>query len=319
MSKRDYYDVLGIPKQASNQEIKKAYRKLAKKYHPDTNPGDEKAEKLFKEVTEAYNVLSDEEKRKLYDQFGHAAFDGSMGSNPEDFANSYQGHFRSGSSGNGTHREYYYSGNMDDMFDDVFGSFFNRGRRTNPFASDEDFEFESSRAADITSEITVSFREAALGCEKRISFDDGSLGLLDVKIPAGIAEGQSIRLKGKGRNGRNGKSGDLIIKIHIRSDSRFSRDGKDVYITKNIPFTTAALGGEVNVDTLYGTVRCKVPAGSQPGSKLRLKNKGIVSMKNKNSYGDEYVIIQVDVPKNLTERERKLLKEFQEIHDKKTA
>ena len=166
MSKRDYYDVLGISKHSSNQDIKKAYRKLAKKYHPDTNPGDEKAEKLFKEVTEAYNVLSDEEKRKLYDQFGHAAFDGSMGSNPEDFANSYQGHFRSGSSGNGTHREYYYSGNMDDMFDDVFGSFFNRGRRTNPFASDEDFEFESSRAADITSEITVSFREAALGCEK---------------------------------------------------------------------------------------------------------------------------------------------------------
>ena len=123
----------------------------------------------------------------------------------------------------------------------------------------------------------------------------------------------------KGRSGRNGKAGDLIIRIHIRDDSRFSRDGKDVYITKNIPFTTAALGGEVNVDTLYGTVRCKVPAGSQPGSKLRLKNKGIVSMKNKDSYGDEYVIIQVDVPKNLTERERKLLQEFQEIHDRKTA
>ena len=309
--KRDYYDVLGISKQASNQEIKKAYRKLAKKYHPDTNPGDEEAEKLFKEVTEAYNVLSDEEKRKLYDQFGHAAFDG--GTDP------YESHFRSGNSENGTHREYYYSGNMDDIFDDVFGSFFNRGRRTNPFASEEDFDFGSSRAADITSEITVSFREAALGCEKRISFDDESLGSLDVKIPAGIAEGQSIRLRGKGRSGRNGKAGDLIIRIHIRDDRRFSRDGKDVYITKNIPFTTAALGGEVNVDTLYGTVRCKVPAGSQPGSKLRLKNKGIVSMKNKDSYGDEYVIIQVDVPKNLTERERKLLQEFQEIHDRKTA
>ena len=117
MSKRDYYDVLGIPKQASNQEIKKAYRKLAKKYHPDTNPGDEEAEKLFKEVTEAYNVLSDEEKRKLYDQFGHAAFDG--GTDP------YESHFRSGNSENGTQREYYYSGNMDDIFDDVFGSFFN--------------------------------------------------------------------------------------------------------------------------------------------------------------------------------------------------
>ena len=117
MSKRDYYDVLGIPKQASNQEIKKAYRKLAKKYHPDTNPGDEEAEKLFKEVTEAYNVLSDEEKRKLYDQFGHAAFDG--GTDP------YESHFRSGNSENGTHRENYYSANMDDIFDVVFGCFFN--------------------------------------------------------------------------------------------------------------------------------------------------------------------------------------------------
>ncbi len=329
MGKRDYYDVLGISKQASDQEIKKAYRKLAKKYHPDTNPGDEKAEKIFKEVTEAYNVLSDEEKRKLYDQFGHAAFDGSMGSNPEDFANFYEGHFGNESSGNGRHREYYYSGNMDDIFDDVFGGFFGRGGGRGTYSAhfgsgmnrdfDFDYNFNDSSPVDITSEITVSFREAALGCKKRISFDDAAMGSLEIKIPAGIAEGQSIRLKGKGRSGINQKTGDLLIKIHIREDSRFRRDGKDVYIKKNIPFTTAALGGEVSVDTLYGTVRCTVPAGSQPGSKLRLKNKGIVSMKNKNSYGDEYVIIQVDVPKNLTEREKKLLKEFQEIHDRKTA
>lgn len=319
MAKRDYYDVLGIPKKASDQEIKRAYRKLAKKYHPDTNPGDARAEQIFKEVTEAYNVLSDEEKRKLYDRFGHAAFDGSMGSNPEDFAKSSGDSFWGANSGNGTHTEYYYSGNMDDIFGDMFGSFFHKDRRSGPFRSQTDFDFGESRACDITSEITVSFREAALGCEKRISLDGGSIGPLDVKIPAGIAEGQSIRLKGKGQKGRNGGAGDLLIKIHIREDGKFRRDGKDVYITESIPFTTAALGGEAKVDTLYGPVTCKVPAGSQSGSKLRLKNKGIVSMKNRNSYGDEYVILQIDVPKNLSDREKALLRELREIEEKKPA
>lgn len=319
MAKRDYYDVLGVHKKADSQEIKRAYRKLAKKYHPDTNPGDAKAEQLFKEVTEAYNVLSDEEKRKLYDQFGHAAFDGSMGSNPEDFAHSTGEHFWKEQNGDGSHTEYYYNGNMDDIFGDMFGSFFGGGRRTSPFGSEKDFDFAEARPSDITSEITVSFRDAALGCEKVLSFEDGSMGTLMVKIPAGIADGQSIRLKGKGRKNRNGKTGDLFIKVHIRKDDRFSRKGKDVFITEAIPFTTAALGGEADFDTLYGPVRCKVPAGSQAGSKLRLKNKGIVSMNNKNSYGDEYVILEIDVPKNLTEREKALLKEFKEIEERKPA
>ena len=154
MAKRDYYDVLGVKKSSSDQEIKKAYRKLAKKYHPDTNPGDKNAEKMFKEVTEAYNVLSDQEKRKLYDQFGHAAFDGSMGSNPEDFAKNYGNggpFYRSYSSddGDGTHSQFYYngnySGNMDDMFEDMFGGFFNHGRSTSHFGSGMDFDFGEKR------------------------------------------------------------------------------------------------------------------------------------------------------------------------------
>ncbi len=323
MAKRDYYDVLGVQKKASDQELKKAYRKLAKKYHPDTNPGDKNAEVMFKEVTEAYNVLSDKEKRKLYDQFGHAAFDGSMGSNPEDFARNYGNggpFYRTsyGSKGSdGMHSEFYYdenySGNMDDMFEDMFGSFFKNGKKSSGFGSQMHFDFGGNPPTDTTSELTVSFKEAALGCTKRISFNDAGIGSLEVTIPAGIGEGQSIRLKGKGRNG------DLLIKIHIREDRKFSRDGKDVYTTKNIPFTTAALGGEVNVDTLYGVVRCMVPAGSRSGSKLRLKNKGIVSMKNKNIYGDEYVVLEIDVPKNLTEREKTLLKELEQIEARKTA
>lgn len=316
MAKRDYYDVLGVNKSADNQEIKRAYRKLAKKYHPDTNPGDAETERLFKEVTEAYNVLSDEEKKRLYDRFGHAAFDGSMGSNPEDFHSSAGGHFWKENRSDGSHAEYYYSGNMDDIFGDMFEGFFG-GRRSRPFGGGMDFDDVGK--ADLNSDITISFREAALGCEKVISFGDKSIGSIAVKIPAGIAEGQSIRLKGKGRKSRSGKAGDLFIKVFIQKDAKFRRDGRDVYITANIPFTTASLGGEANFDTLYGPVRCKVPAGSQSGTKLRLKNKGIVSMKNKNDYGDEYVTLQITVPKNLTEREKALLRELKEIEDKKSA
>lgn len=316
MSKRDYYDVLGVNKKASSQDIKSAYRKLAKKYHPDTNPGDKKAEQLFKEVTEAYNVLSDEEKRKLYDQFGHAAFDGSMGSDPGKYAENE--HFRKSSGTGGSRTEYYYSGNMDDIFGDMFGDIFHKGRNRH-FDFGDDFAYESRSGLDITSEISVSFRDAALGCEKWISLSGERSHTLAVKIPAGINEGQSVRLKGKGQVGRNGKAGDLLLKVHILEDKRYTRDGNDVFITESVPYTTAILGGEADFDTLYGKVKCKVPAGSQSGSKVRLKNKGIVSMNNKNSYGDEYVTIQISVPKNISEREKTLLTELKEIENKRTA
>lgn len=314
MTKKDYYDVLGVNKKANSQEIKSAYRKLAKKYHPDTNPGDKKAEQLFKEVTEAYNVLSDEEKRKLYDQFGHAAFDGSMGSDPGKYAENER-FWKSGGT-NGAHTEYYYSGDMDDLFGDMFGSFFHRGRH---FDFEDDFAYENQGSLDLTSEITVSFKEAALGCEKVIALKGERSDSLAVKIPAGINEGQSVRLKGKGRVGRNGKAGDLLIKVHILEDKRYTRDGRDVFITESVPYTTAILGGETEFDTLYGPVKCKIPAGSQSGSKLRLKNKGIVSMKNKDSYGDEYVTLQISVPKNISEREKALLKELRDIENKRVA
>lgn len=316
MAKRDYYDILGVNKSADNQEIKRAYRKLAKKYHPDTNPGDAETERLFKEVTEAYNVLSDEEKKRLYDRFGHAAFDGSMGSNPEDYERSTGRNFWREHHSDGTHTEYHYSGNMDDIFGDMFDGFFG-GRRSHPFGSGMDFEDEGKM--DLNGNITISFREAALGCEKVISFSDQSIGSIAVKIPAGIAEGQSIRLKGKGRKSRSGRVGDLFIKVSIQKDNKFSREGMNVYTTANIPFTTASLGGEAEFDTIYGPVRCRVPAGSQSGTKVRLKNKGIVSMKNKNVYGDEYVTLQITVPTNLTEREKSLLWELKEIEEKKTA
>ncbi len=315
MAKKDYYDVLGVNRKAGSQEIKSAYRKLAKKYHPDTNPGDTQAEQLFKEVTEAYNVLSDEEKRKLYDRFGHAAFDQSMGSDPGKYAEN--GHFRRTNGADGARTEYYYSGNMDDLFGDMFGSFFHRKGGGSHFGFEDDTAYESQGGLDFTTEISVSFREAALGCEKIISLSGARPNTLAVKIPAGINEGQSVRLKGKGRAGRDGQTGDLFIKVHILDDQRYTRDGKDVFITETVPYTTAILGGEADFDTLYGPVKCRIPAGSQPGSKVRLKNKGIVSMKNKNSYGDEYVIIQISVPKNLSEREKNLLEELRDIENRR--
>lgn len=315
MAKRDYYDILGVSKKATGQELKSAYRKLAKKYHPDTNSGDAKAEQLFKEVTEAYNVLSDEEKRKLYDQFGHAAFDGSMGSNPEEYtANGANGYDWRGNGAQGARTEFH-SRDMDDFFGDMFGDFFHRGKQQPHFG--DGFGFEEEGRNDLTGEITISFRDAALGCEKIIRVDGSRLDTLAITIPAGINEGQSVRLRGKGRKDSSGKAGDLLIKVHILGDNKFTRNGQDVYTTEAIPYTTAILGGEADFDTLYGPVKCKIPAGSQAGSKLRLKNKGIVSMKNKNTYGDEYVILQIRIPGKVSEKEKELLKQLKEIESKK--
>lgn len=311
MAKRDYYDVLGINKNASKQEMKSAYRKLAKKYHPDMNKDNPEAERIFKEVTEAYNVLSDDEKRKLYDKFGHAAFDGSMGADPNQYTNSNNSFFWKDSTPNGS-TEFHYEGNINDMFDDMFGSFFNH-KNSYSFMDGEE------NNNDIESDITVSFKEAALGCEKVIRFDGTRNDTLSVKIPAGVNDGQSIRLKGRGKTTRDGRRGNLFLNVHIAKDQKYARTGQDVYTRQNIPYTTAILGGEARVDTLYGPVTCKIPAGSQTGSRLRLKNKGIVSMKNKNVYGDEYVTLEVTVPKHVSAEERELLLKLKAMEERRHA
>ena len=294
MVKKDYYDVLGVKKNATKQEMKSAYRKLAKKYHPDMNKDNPSAEQMFKEITEAYNVLSDDEKRKLYDQFGHAAFDGNMEENTD----------------SGGRTSFHFEGNMDDIFGDIFGNFWGKGNK-HQFMNDED--------NDVEREITVSFTEAVFGCEKLLRFDGARSNTLSVKIPAGINEGQSIRLQGKGRTGYSGQKGNLFLKVHIKNDTHYTRRGQDVYITQDVPYTTAILGGEAEFETLYGPVRCKIPAGSQAGSKLRLRNKGIVSMKDKNRYGDEYVILKISVPKRVSVQEKELLQKFKNIEERKPA
>ena len=343
--KRDYYEVLGVNKSATDAEIKKAYRKLAKKYHPDMNKDNPKAEELFKEVTEAYEVLSDKEKRKLYDQFGHAAFDEGAGqggaygaggqgfgsgaggfggfggqgfrggfSGGGGFGNSSFGGFGSGNFGGGGggsfhfngnsgdgYQEYYYTGdNLDDIFDGFFGGS-RKGRS------------RSKDGEDVLAKVEVSFEEAALGADKVIRFraPDGSEQSLQVHIPAGIDSGQKIRLKGKGMPGQNGGgAGSLLLEVTVQSKPGFERKGMDIYTTVEIPFETAVLGGETIVPTLSGRVSCKIKEGTQSGTKIRLKGKGIASMKNPSQKGDEYAVIQIRVPRNLSADAKQKLQEY---------
>lgn len=297
-AKRDYYEILGISRNADAAAVKKAYRKLAKKYHPDMNKDDPKAEERFHEITEAYNVLSDEEKKKLYDQFGHAAFD--ENSNASDF-------YRNPG---GAYQEFHFKGDgMDDLFDDLFGQRFHGsgfgGFRQNAF---------KRKGADVTAQVEVSFDEAVFGCEKVIHFQspDHTTQSLQIHIPAGIDSHKKIRLKGKGMPGIGGApSGDLLLEVIVRDKPGFERKGSDVYTTASIPFVTAALGGEAVVPTLYGNVSCKIPAGTQSGSKIRLRGKGIVSMTNPNVKGDQYVTIQIQVPRNISPEAGRKLREFQ--------
>lgn len=315
--KRDYYEVLGINRSADEKEIKHAYRKLAKQYHPDTNQGNTQAAEKFKEVNEAYDVLGDEKKRKLYDQYGFAAFQ--EGFDPEAAKRTSSGGFRSGFGrggfGQNGYQEFHFEGNdMDDMgdiFGDMFGGMFH-GRGGNSRRSSYQMKGE-----DLHADVMVSFDEAAFGGEKliHIGTQDGSgqVQSLQVHIPAGIEDGKSIRLRGKGMPGMNGgEAGDLLLKVHVGTKAGFERKGQDVYAKTEIPFTTAVFGGEAKVRTLDGNVMCRIPAGTQSGSKIRLKGKGIQKMGNESVHGDFYVEVQIEVPKNLNEASKQKLREYEE-------
>lgn len=316
MAKRDYYEVLGVSRDADEAAIKKAYRKLAKKYHPDTNANNPSAQEKFKEVTEAYEVLSDKEKRKMYDQFGHTDFDG-------------------GQSGNGNYQEFHFEGgSMDDILKDFFGGGYrnagngsfhfegnqggfgswrqNTGGRTGygyGFGADN----YASKGADAEATLHIGFEEAVFGCDKVISYQDGSghTQSLKVHIPAGIDTGKKIRLQGKGGSGFNGgPSGDLLLEIIVDGKKGYERKGNDIYTTVQIPFTTAVFGGEAIVPTLYGNVSCKIKEGTQSGTKIRLRGKGVVSMKNPSVKGDEYATVEIQVPRYLKPEAKQKLMEY---------
>lgn len=329
--KRDYYDILGIKRDASAETIKKAFRKLAKKYHPDSNAGNPQAEQMFKDVNEAYSILSDPEKKKLYDRFGHAAFDpnsaayggagsaGASGNGPfgSGFGGTGQGgawHYQSGPGG---YAEYHFTGDdMDDM-GDIFEDMFGGGSGFGGFGGSQGFHSADFRekGSDLTSDVTISFDEAVSGCEKLITLQNPQTGKrqsLQVHIPAGIDTGKSIRLKGKGMPGTGGgEAGDLLLNITVTAKPGWERKEMDVYSTVRIPFTTAVFGGEALVSTLYGNVLCKIAAGTQSGTKIKLKGKGIVSMKNPSIHGNQYVTVQIDVPNHLTPEAEQKLREFE--------
>ena len=312
-AKRDYYEVLGVAKNADEKTIKKAYRKLAKKYHPDTNAGNPDAEKKFKEVTEAYEILSDSEKKAQYDQYGHAAFEQGAGG------------FNGGGFGG-----FDFGGDMGDIFENFLGGGFKKSgfrggsgqngnfnngfhgnfRQNGGFGNRQSYQ---TKGNDIHADIQVNFDAAAFGKKETIHLKDenGKVQALEVNIPAGIETGQSIRLKGKGTPGYNGgTAGDLFLKVTVSEKPGFKRDGQDIFNTVTIPFITAVLGGDVTVPTIYGNVRCSIKPGTQSGSKLRLRGKGIVSMKNSSVHGDQYTTVEVQVPKNLSPKAKQKLREF---------
>lgn len=363
-SKRDYYEVLGVSKTADDTAIKKAYRVLAKKYHPDANPGDAEAEKKFKEASEAYSVLSDPEKRKQYDQFGHAAFDGGAGG----------GGF-SGFGGFGG----FDGADMGDIFGDIFGDFF--GGRSSRSSSRYNGPM---RGANVQTSVRLTFEEAIFGCEKEIEInykeecaschgsgakagtsketcskcngkgkimytqntmfgtvqnvqgcpDCGGTGQiirekcpdcrgtgyitsrkrLKVTMPAGIDDGQSVRKAGSGEPGLNGgERGDLLVEAVVSKHPVFIRKDMNIYSTVPISFATAALGGPIIIKTVDGQVEYEVKAGTQTDTKVRLKGKGVPSLRNKNVRGDHYVTLVVSVPERMNEEQRQALKRFDEL------
>ena len=288
MAQVDYYKALGVEKGASADDIKKAFRKLAVKYHPDRNPDNKAAEDKFKEINEAYAVLSDPDKKQKYDTFGSSGFHQQYSQEDIfrgfDFGNAYK------DMGGGFGGE------------DIFSRLFGRGGGRGGFRS------APQRGADHEMELTVSFRDAAHGAEKLIAFRrNGQREELKVKIPAGVDNGSKIRISGKGAQGDDGGTpGDLFLIIHVLPDPVFVREGGDLFVERSIPFSAACLGISLDVPTLEGDKRIKVPAGMQPGTKIRLKGCGIKAV-GSNAKGDLYVKISVHIPETLNSEQRKLV------------
>lgn len=363
--KRDYYEVLGLQKGASEEEIKKAFKSMARKYHPDLHPGDKEAEAKFKEVNEAYGVLSDSEKRARYDQFGHAGVDPNFGG-------------AGGADGFGGF------GDVGDIFESIFGGFGGFGGGGRSAASNAN---APRRGGDIHTDVRISFMEACQGVKKTISFAHmdacpqchgtgadsnttkqtcpecngrGSVKTnqrtpfgvisstrtcsrcggrgeivtnpcskckgsgrirntanLELNIPAGIDDGETIRISGKGDAGVNGGSaGDAYVTIQMQSHPLFERDGSDIYCDIPITYAQAVLGAEITVPTIDGDVEYEIPEGTQSGTKFRLRGKG-VKMLRRDTRGDQYVTVSVEVPKKLTKRQKDLLRDFDDSLDEK--
>lgn len=297
MAATDYYKSLGVDKKATPEEIKKAFRKLAVKYHPDRNPNDKEAENKFKEINEAYAVLSDPKKKEEYDTFGSSGFHKQY--SQEDI-------FRGFDFGN-VYRDMG-AGGGEDIFSRLFGGGFARGGGRGGFRGGP------QRGGDLEMEVEIGFREAAQGAEKQIAFRrSGQREELKIKIPAGVDNGSRIRIAGKGGQGEaGGPDGDLFLIIRVLPDPLFSREGGDLFVDRSIPFSAACLGTTLDVPTLEGDKRIKVPAGMQPGTKIRLKGCGIKPL-GSNTKGDLYVKVAVHVPETLNAGQKRVVEELEKL------
>lgn len=293
----DYYKILGIGKDASDKEIRNAYRKLARKYHPDLNPNDKEANKKFQQVNEANEVLSDPEKRKKYDQYG------------KDWKHAEE--FERASGAQRTYRQPreepfggdFGGGHFSDFFEAMFGRQGSSDRGTQVRFRGEDFH----------AELQLSLRDAYQTHKQTLNVNGKKIR---ITVPAGIENGQTIRIKGHGGAGINGgPDGDLYITFDIPNDPAFKREGSDLYTTKEIGLYTAMLGGEITLDTLTGKVKLPVPPETQPGTKVRLKGQGFPRYRQEGSFGDLYVTYSVRIPANLSEKEKELLLELSKLRD----
>jgi len=295
----DYYKVLGIDKNASDKEVKAAYRKQARKYHPDVNPGDKEAHKKFQELNEANEVLSDPEKRKKYDQYGK---DWKHADQFEQQA-SRQQQTRSTSGGGQSYAESFTDDDFSDFFNSMFGGqaggFGGGGRSQAKF-----------KGQDFNAELKLNLRDVYETHKQTLTINGKNIR---ITIPAGIENGQTIKIKGHGGPGvNNGPNGDLYIKFNIPNDPEFKRVGDDLFKTIDMDLYTAALGGEITISTMQGRVKLKIPPGTQNGTKVKLKGKGFPKYKKEGEFGDLYITYNIRIPTALTEEQKKLFKQLSE-------
>jgi len=294
----DYYQVLGLDKKASDKDIKNAYRKLARKYHPDLNPNDAEANKKFQQLNEANEVLSDPEKRKKYDQYGE---NWQHGEEYEKYARQQQQGRQqqaySGGQGGG------FEGFGSDDFSDFFQSMFGQGGRSARGGGQSKY-----RGQDYNAELHLNLKDVAESHKQTLTVNGKNIR---ITIPAGVENGQTIKIAGHGGPGVNGgPAGDLYITFVVAPDPKFRRDGSDLYVTENLDLYTAVLGGEVTIDTLNGKVKIKVKPETQNGTKIKLKGKGLPVYKKENQFGDLYITYNIQIPVNLSEGQKKLFEEL---------
>lgn len=320
MAKRDYYEVLGVSKSASADEIKKAHRKFVRQYHPDRNPGDKQAEEKFKEVQEAYDVLSDADKKVKYDQFGHAGVGTAAGGDPFEAFRRAGGNGRRGARPPGGVSVEDFdlndiggagAGGFSDIFDQLFGQ--GRGPAGAPGRGGaRGRPRPPQRGADVEYPVSLTFEQAARGTTLPLQISGGGgIETIDVKVPAGVKDGSRVRIKGRGEHSHAGERGDLFIVTSVHPHPYYRRDGMDVLLDLPISLYESLLGAKVEVPTLDGPVTLTIPPGTSSGAKLRIRGRGIERAGEK---GDQYVLPRVIVPKKLEETDLEAIRQMQSKH-----